>query len=266
MAIYLNEDTSPVSYEFNPALYMSEGDGSVWWDFGDITTMFRDIAMTQPVTTTGQTVAVVLDKGPNGYKLIQPTAGNRPVYTVSGAQKFLRFTAANVHHLVTENDADLGLAACHGFSVFSNSATTDYMRIMSIGATAINNDVTGNGCLGLMSGPASQHFNFRGMAAAMDASIAGTGATPLALYEWEINGANSAKAYKAGVAGSVDSSHAAPNARTNGKVVIGTMSSFNAPSTTSPLSGDVYGIMHMTRSLTNGEVAAIRQWWDDFRY
>lgn len=266
MPTFLNENTSPLTYSFDPLLFMSAGDGSAWWDFGDITTLFQNTAMTTPVTASGQQIAAVKDKGPNGYHLIQATAGNRPIYTVSGASKFARFTAASVHHLASAADIDLALSDSHGFALFSCSAATDYMRILSLSQAGSVNDVNGSGCLGVMTGSSAQVFNIRGLTANMDAVIAGSGNSPLDVYEWDIKGANSAQAFKGGTAGTKDTSHAAPNARTSGRAAIGVMMGSNAPTATSPFAGDIYSIMNFSRDLLPAETLAIRDWFDANRY
>jgi len=50
---------SPV---FSVASLFSDGEQGVWYDPSDLTTLFQDTAGTTPVTTAGQTVALMLDK------------------------------------------------------------------------------------------------------------------------------------------------------------------------------------------------------------
>jgi hypothetical protein len=56
----------------------------VWYDISDISTLFQDVAGTIPVTTSGQTVARINDKGPLGAHLLQATGGLQPVYNDAG--------------------------------------------------------------------------------------------------------------------------------------------------------------------------------------
>ena len=62
---------------------------SAWYDPSDLSTLFQDDAMTIPVTTAGQSVAVIKDKSGNGYNLTQATAAARPLYKTDGTLHWL---------------------------------------------------------------------------------------------------------------------------------------------------------------------------------
>lgn len=62
----------------NPADLFAQGEGGMWFDFSDLSTMFQDTAGTVPVTAVGQSVARVNDKSGRGNHATQATAGNRP--------------------------------------------------------------------------------------------------------------------------------------------------------------------------------------------
>lgn len=64
---------------------------TVWYDPGDITTLFQDSAGTTPVTASGQPVGKMLDKSGNGYHATQATSTLRPIYTVSSGNSYLVF-------------------------------------------------------------------------------------------------------------------------------------------------------------------------------
>ena len=51
-----------VAAAFSPAILFASGEVGAWYDPSDLTTMFTDTAGTTPVTTPGQTVALMLDK------------------------------------------------------------------------------------------------------------------------------------------------------------------------------------------------------------
>lgn len=53
---------------FSPATLFRDGSEGVWYDPSDLSTMFQDSAGTQPVTTPGQPVGLLLDKS-QGLKL-----------------------------------------------------------------------------------------------------------------------------------------------------------------------------------------------------
>jgi hypothetical protein len=62
----------------------------VWYDPSDLSTMWQDAAKTTPVTTTGQNVCAINDKGAGGVHLTQATAANCPVLTADGGgRKYL---------------------------------------------------------------------------------------------------------------------------------------------------------------------------------
>lgn len=63
----------------------------VWYDPSDLSTLFQDTAGTTPVTTAGQTVALMLDKSGNDLDATQPTAAARPTYQTDGTYHWLSF-------------------------------------------------------------------------------------------------------------------------------------------------------------------------------
>lgn len=260
MSIFINEDSSPAPFEFNPALLMSPGDGSVWYDCGDTATMFTDLAMTVPVSASGDRVAVLLDKGPNGYHLVQGEPAYMPTFTVVGDKQFLRFNGGQF--LYSGTDVELGFVAFSGFAVFNTNTNTDYMRVLSQGRAGVTGDVNGTGVFGVMTGPTSHWINLRAISGAMDTVFPGTDNTPLDVYNWTVNGASSSRMYKRDTNGIFDLTHGSPPvSKTLGRIAIGTMISNNSPTMSSMLNGDVYGIMHVGRFMAEAEIAAMKSWY-----
>ena len=69
---------SATAVSFSPSQLFTAGEAGVWYDPSDLTTLFQDTAGTTPVTTPGQTVALMLDKsrvqsfgGPRRNGLVQ---------------------------------------------------------------------------------------------------------------------------------------------------------------------------------------------------
>ncbi|UWP88874.1 hypothetical protein [Aliiroseovarius crassostreae] len=60
-----------------------------WYDPSDQTSLFQDIAMTIPVTQSGDPVAVMLDKSGNGHHMTQAASASRPVYQTDGTHHWL---------------------------------------------------------------------------------------------------------------------------------------------------------------------------------
>lgn len=54
-----------------------EGDVGVYYDFNDLTTLYQDTLMINPVTQVGQTVAAWKDKSGTGWDTIQPTVSRQ---------------------------------------------------------------------------------------------------------------------------------------------------------------------------------------------
>jgi hypothetical protein len=78
--------------DFSPFTLFAGGEEGVWYDPSDLTTLFQDTAGTTPVTTPGQTVALMLDKSGNDYHATQSTAAARPTYQVdAGGRGYLSF-------------------------------------------------------------------------------------------------------------------------------------------------------------------------------
>jgi hypothetical protein len=77
---------------FSPAVLFANNEPGVWYDPSDLATLFQDTAGTTPVTTPGQTVALMLDKSGNGFHATQATTSRRPTYQVdAGGRGYLSF-------------------------------------------------------------------------------------------------------------------------------------------------------------------------------
>lgn len=68
----------PSSGAFTPLSLYSGGIDGAWFDPSDFATMFQDTAATIPVTTAGQSVALIRDKSGNAHHASQATAATRP--------------------------------------------------------------------------------------------------------------------------------------------------------------------------------------------
>ena len=81
---------------FDPVSLFTGVTTGAWFDFTDISQMFQDTAGTVPVTTTGQTVALVKDKSGLGFDASQATSGNRPTLQQdSNGVYYLSFASGN---------------------------------------------------------------------------------------------------------------------------------------------------------------------------
>jgi hypothetical protein len=77
-------------------LFLSSEKG-VWYDPGDITTLFQDVAGTIPVTASGQTVALMKDKSGNNAHATQSDATKRPTFQIYAGTDYgyLNFDGTN---------------------------------------------------------------------------------------------------------------------------------------------------------------------------
>lgn len=83
-----------VAPNFSPTALFSANEEGGWYDI-DPAYMFQDSAGTSPVTATGQTVGLVLDRSGRGNHLSQPTLANRPIYGIEpfgGRRNLLTYT------------------------------------------------------------------------------------------------------------------------------------------------------------------------------
>ena len=89
--------------QFLPSDLFSAGEEGAWFDPGDIATLFQDTAGTVPVTTAGQSVALMKDKSGRGHDASQSTAGYRPTWQIDPyGYGYLLFDGTN-DYMVTSN-------------------------------------------------------------------------------------------------------------------------------------------------------------------
>jgi hypothetical protein len=67
---------------FLPSDLFAASEKGVWYDPGDINSLFQDVAGTIPVTASGQTVALMKDKSGNNAHATQSDATKRPTFQV----------------------------------------------------------------------------------------------------------------------------------------------------------------------------------------
>jgi hypothetical protein len=95
----INEDGLKIGrpwVSFLPTDLFASGEQGVYFDPGDITTLFQDTAGTIPVTTVGQAVALMLDKSGRGNNAVQATANKRPIWQVDTyGYGYLSFDGSN---------------------------------------------------------------------------------------------------------------------------------------------------------------------------
>lgn len=121
-----------------------------WFDASDKSVLWQDAAGTNPVTTSGQTIARMLDKSGNGYVLNRRASGTT-VYTESGGNAFLAQNGDAAGYSTTT--AVTGLTStCEYYALLRTSDTGDsilgavataapetlFGRVAGFAATAVN--------------------------------------------------------------------------------------------------------------------------------
>ena len=109
---------SPV---FSVASLFANDEAGAWYDPSDLDTLFQDTAGTTPVTTSGQTVGLMLDKSGNDIDATQPTAAARPTYQTDGTYHWLSFDGVDDFMVTPTITPGAGLSA--QFFVGVNVAT-----------------------------------------------------------------------------------------------------------------------------------------------
>jgi hypothetical protein len=128
---------------FNPSSSLfAAGEKGVWFDAGDLSTMFQDIAGTIPVTAVGQFVGKWLDKSGNGNHAVAAADNNtRPTYQIdTEGNPNVTFTKTPTTQLVTPSinfAATAQITACIGINVVDSSSAGIPLEL-SVNATTNN--------------------------------------------------------------------------------------------------------------------------------
>ena len=113
---------------FNPSSSLfAAGEKGVWFDAGDLSTMFQDVAGTIPVTAVGQFVGKWLDKSGNGNHAVAAANNNtRPIYQIDNeGNPNVTFTKSPTTQLFTSAINFTGTAqmtVCVGIHVTDSSS------------------------------------------------------------------------------------------------------------------------------------------------
>jgi len=113
---------------FNPSSSLfAAGEKGVWFDAGDLSTMFQDVAGTIPVTAVGQFVGKWLDKSGNGNHAVAAANNTtRPTYQIdTEGNPNVTFTKSPATQLVTPSINFTGTAqmtTCVGLNVLDSSS------------------------------------------------------------------------------------------------------------------------------------------------
>ena len=113
---------------FNPSSSLfAAGEKGAWFDAGDLSTMFQDVAGTIPVTAAGQYVGKWLDKSGNGNHAVAAANNTtRPIYQIDNeGNPNVTFTKSPTTQLFTPSINFTGTAqmtVCIGINVLDSSS------------------------------------------------------------------------------------------------------------------------------------------------
>jgi hypothetical protein len=129
---------------FLPSDLFAASEKGVWYDPGDITTLFQDTAGTIPVTASGQTVALMKDKSGNNAHATQSDATKRPTFTIYPGTDYgyLSFDGTN-DFMVTSAINFTGTAvmtATAGFQVVPPTGVTGPRIVVELSASSVTNE------------------------------------------------------------------------------------------------------------------------------
>lgn len=134
-----------------PASLFTDGQGGVWYDINDLTTVFTDLDGTSQAVV-GNPVALVRDKSGNGRDMYQPAIANRPLLQVDGnGNYYLDFDGINDIMTTYETIPAYGNSrafVCAGFQrdtrkVFGVVAETSYMSPQKDGSLTLIGNPSG---------------------------------------------------------------------------------------------------------------------------
>ena len=148
---------------FNPSgSLFAAGEKGVWFDAGDLSTLFQDVAGTIPVTAVGQFVGKWLDKSGNGkHAVASANDTTRPKYQIDDeGNPNVTFTRAATTQLVTPSIDFTGTAqmtVCVGLNVLESGSAGVALELGTSVAS-----VNGSFSIGAPSSTADHSVNLRG--------------------------------------------------------------------------------------------------------
>jgi hypothetical protein len=149
---------------FNPSSSLfAAGEKGAWFDAGDLSTLFQDVAGTIPVTAVGQTVGKWLDKSGNGnHAVASANDTTRPTYQIDAeGNPNVTFTRAQTTQLVTPSINFTGTAqmtVCVGINVLESGSAGVALEL----GTSVSS-VNGSFSIGAPSSTADHSVNLRGI-------------------------------------------------------------------------------------------------------
>lgn len=260
MSLALACDASSVggaaaSPSFDPASLFAGGYTGFWIDPSDLSSVFTDSAGTTP----GSVDAVVgrsSDKSGNGAHWTQTTTSSKPFLRSSSGLNYLSLDGVDDYLL--NASIQFGLTNFSLFMAAQETSSKDNAGFL-VAKTAGGSDFSGSDAVAVEAGDkAITCLDMIGApAASMQVNAIGTGATPLAVWEF-IKTGGVLTLYRDGVSQQSDSSFTALDALSAGGGYIGIRYLSSSPNTTYCLAGRIYQMLFINRTLSAGERTSLR--------
>lgn len=126
------------------------GEAGGWYDPSDLSTLWKDVAGTVPVTTNGDLVARMDDKSGNGNHLIMSTSSKRPAYGTDGTRHWIETDGADDYMVASSGfvdgtDSFTAVIATEPASDQSNLCLASFGDGSGSGGTQVGLSIEGDG-------------------------------------------------------------------------------------------------------------------------
>lgn len=243
---------------FTPASLFASSEVGAWYDPSDTSTLWKDTAGTDPVTTAGDLVARIDDKSGNGLHLTQGNSALRPTWNNASGYYFLDFDGSD-DYLAYTSAAAIPLPNLAMFVAYSEDSAVANSGLVSL-YSSTGNDYERTDAITFNTGDASNLCNLTGSSSSNFAlSYAGTGAAPKIVASM-VKSATQGDLYinGNGTATATDSSFTAFAATNSSGIVVGAR---QLGSITGPfLNGRIYGIIIRGATTTTTQREDTEDW------
>lgn len=132
----------------------------LWYDPSDLSTLFQDTSETVPVTTTGQSVALMRDKSGNLHHIVQGVSGNRPTLEHDGTNYYLNFDGTDDY--MNYNVGSALRMQTDDLNVVLGMKTDTTAGFTALLARSLTNSEAGRYWMGINSGTVSSSYQYNG--------------------------------------------------------------------------------------------------------
>lgn len=148
--------------QWKPSDLFAGGVVGAWYDPSDLSTLFKDIEGTQPVTASGDPVGRILDKSGNGNHAVVPNSSSRPTYRRDNQGLcWLEFDRVDDSLIIPININSKTMTL--GLSYLQSPEDTAFILMNSISSSSYVYNGTSNNTGGIASGATVNFTRFDGV-------------------------------------------------------------------------------------------------------